>query len=136
MEQKKLTYLGPKYAIFTKWSHGFLNQKLNIGNMRVVHAAYVKRNWKYYDSLREKCPYSKFFWSVFSHIRTEYGPEKLQIRTLFTQWFTWFTQKPFCWLNFESSLVVGSTPVAVTYLCLLNITKEPGICIAMSAEIW
>ena len=29
------------------------------------------------DSLREKCPYSEFFWSVFSHIRTEYG-EKLR----------------------------------------------------------
>ena len=24
-------------------------------------------------SLREKCPYSEFFWSVFSCIRTEYG---------------------------------------------------------------
>ena len=23
--------------------------------------------------LREKCPYSEFFWSVFSHIQTEYG---------------------------------------------------------------
>ena len=23
-------------------------------------------------SLREKCPHSKFFWSVFSHVRTEY----------------------------------------------------------------
>ena len=25
-------------------------------------------------SLREKCPFWEFFWSVFSHIRTEYGP--------------------------------------------------------------
>ena len=24
-------------------------------------------------ALREKCSYSEFFWSVFSHIRTEYG---------------------------------------------------------------
>ena len=24
-------------------------------------------------TLREKCPYSKFFWSVFPRIRTEYG---------------------------------------------------------------
>ena len=33
---------------------------------------------------------SKFFWCVFSRIRTKYGPEKLRIlrtlRTLFTQW--------------------------------------------------
>ena len=33
-------------------------------------------------------PYSQFIWSVFSRIRAEYrkyGPEKLRIRTLFTQ---------------------------------------------------
>ena len=36
-------------------------------------------------TLREKCPYLEFFWSVFSHIRTQYGPEKLRIRTPFTQ---------------------------------------------------
>ena len=52
-------------------------------------------------TLREKCPYLKFFWSVFSRIRTEYGeirsisvfspnagkygPEKLRIWTLFTE---------------------------------------------------
>ena len=23
----------------------------------------------------EKCPYSEFFWSVYSRIRIEYGPE-------------------------------------------------------------
>ena len=34
--------------------------------------------------LREKCLYSELFWSAFSRIRTEYGPEKLRIRTLFT----------------------------------------------------
>ena len=32
-------------------------------------------NVTYYGkaSLREKCPYSELFWSVFSCIRTEYG---------------------------------------------------------------
>ena len=30
------------------------------------------------QSLREKCPYSEFFWSAFPHIRTEYG----QIRSI------------------------------------------------------
>ena len=34
--------------------------------------------------LSEKCPYLELFWSVFSRIRTEYGPEQLRIRTLFT----------------------------------------------------
>ena len=28
------------------------------------------------NSLREKCPYSKFFWSVFSPNAGKYGPEK------------------------------------------------------------
>ena len=36
-------------------------------------------------SLHKKSPYSEFFWSVFSRIRTEYGSEKLRTRTLFTQ---------------------------------------------------
>ena len=27
------------------------------------------------STLREKCPYAELFWSVFSRIRTEYGPE-------------------------------------------------------------
>ena len=45
---------------------------------------------------RKKCPYSELFWSVFSHIWTEYlsvfspnagkyGREKLRIRPFFTQ---------------------------------------------------
>ena len=34
----------------------------------------------------EKCPYSEFFWSIFSRIRTEYRPERFQIQILFTQW--------------------------------------------------
>ena len=33
---------------------------------------YVSLNLSFLP-LREKCPYSQFFWSVFSRIRTEYG---------------------------------------------------------------
>ena len=33
--------------------------------------------------LREKRPYSEFFWSVFLRIRIEYGPEKLRTRTFY-----------------------------------------------------
>ena len=56
------------------------------------------------NSLREKCPYSKLFWSIFSHSdwiqrdaeylfvfspNTEkYAPKKLRIRTVFTQWWS------------------------------------------------
>ena len=36
-------------------------------------------------TLREKCPYSEFFWSVFSPNAGNKGPEKLRIQTLFTQ---------------------------------------------------
>ena len=33
-------------------------------------------------------PYSEFLWSVFFRIWTEYGPDKLWIKTLFTQCYT------------------------------------------------
>ena len=36
--------------------------------------------------LREKCPYSKFIWPVFSPNAGKYDPEKLRIRRLFTQY--------------------------------------------------
>ena len=38
-----------------------------------------------YCSLRKSCPYSEFFWSVFSRIQTEHRPEKRRTRKLFTQ---------------------------------------------------
>ena len=34
-------------------------------------------------SLREKCPCSEFFLPIFSSNAEEYGPEKLQARTLY-----------------------------------------------------
>ena len=36
-------------------------------------------------SLRENCLYSEYFWAVFSPNAGKYGPEKLRIRTFFTQ---------------------------------------------------
>ena len=66
-----------------------------------------------------KCPYSAFFWSVSSRIRTEYGQysnagkyelEKLQIQTFFTQWLAsvkknkWLGKGKMC--NYCSSDVV------------------------------
>ena len=48
-------------------------------------------------ALREKYPYLEFSWSIFSSSRTEYGPKKLQIRSLFRQWlslsYSWLTEK-------------------------------------------
>ena len=40
--------------------------------------------WESGFTLREKCPYSEFFWSVFSPNAGKYGPEKLRKRPLFT----------------------------------------------------
>ena len=37
-------------------------------------------------TLREMCPYSKFFWSVFSQNVGKYEPEKLRIQAISTQW--------------------------------------------------
>ena len=41
----------------------------------------------FFQWLREKCPYSKFFWSAFSPNAGKYGPEKLRMRQLFTKWY-------------------------------------------------
>ena len=49
-----------------------INSNANISNLRRL-------------ALRKKIPYSEFCLPVFSCIRTEYGPEKLRIQTLFTQ---------------------------------------------------
>ena len=37
-------------------------------------------DFTFFIPLREKCPYSVFFWSTISRIRSEYGSEKLRIR--------------------------------------------------------
>ena len=68
--------------------------------------------------LREKCPYSEFFWSVFSRIRTEYGeilgnagkygPEKLRIRTLFT-----FTEKSDCDITFNLKIELALSVTSI-----------------------
>ena len=75
----------------SNWSH------CNVYLENVYNFAYQKwANWSFQQflgyfnrfqcvSLREKCPCLMFVWSVFTHIRTEYGPAKLRIRTLFTQ---------------------------------------------------
>ena len=42
-----------------------------------------KKKKKSKGTLRKKCLYLEFFWSVFSRIRTEYRLEMLQI---WTQW--------------------------------------------------
>ena len=98
-----------------------------------------------YLSLRKNFLYSKFFWSSFSHIWTEYGdlqsksvfspnaekygPEKLRIRTLFT----------LC-IRFVSylDLLSGFTAVALIVWCLIQeiwkISNKPLDRISCSCE--
>ena len=55
----------------TKTKLGILSKSNYLGD------AIVRRNLELIDSnwfsLREKCPNTEFFWSIFSSIRTEYG---------------------------------------------------------------
>ena len=61
-----------------------------------------------------------FFWSVFSCIWTEYLPEKLRIRTLFSQ----------CWLIFTLALLMKAT---LTNYNLGNVSCETH---NMELNIW
>ena len=37
-------------------------------------------DWQRRNLLREKCPHSDLFWSVFSHIRSKFGPYSVRMR--------------------------------------------------------
>ena len=45
---------------------------MNLFNRSTVQAKYQHHEEKLCQKIREKCPYSAFFWSVFSRIQTEY----------------------------------------------------------------
>ena len=62
--------------------NGTLFLQINYGDLRYhwIHNSYqwqkkatARKKHTSKESLREKCPYSELFWSVFSRIRTEYG---------------------------------------------------------------
>ena len=67
------------------------------------------RNYWISDALREKCLYSEYL-SVFSPNAGKYGLEKLEIQTLFMQWWTvktisWFTIECFYKPREEASIL-------------------------------
>ena len=72
------------FDICTRWA--FLT-RCRIEIKRILHLFTIgKISWCLVKtSMREKCPYSEFFWSVFSLTAGKYGPEKLRIWTLITQ---------------------------------------------------
>ena len=65
----------------TNLPHQCLNIFTNIYDMDIAVFGLL---WMWLP-LREKCSYSELFWSSFSRIWTECGPESLRIRTLFVQ---------------------------------------------------
>ena len=87
------------FVTFSSWNFLFKNHEIFFCEFRDIISyctlctvifsihQYDLLSWKLIIklSLREKCPYSEFYWHLFSRIRTEYGPEKLQIQTFFTQ---------------------------------------------------
>ena len=56
-----------------------------IGNLRVVLTLTLQPDLSQTSSLREKCPNTDIFLSIFSRIRTENGPKKIRIWTISTQ---------------------------------------------------
>ena len=55
-----------KYNVIMDIWHNFVSLNMSIRLFEVIEIS-IRR------SLRKKCPYSEFFWSLFSHIRTDYG---------------------------------------------------------------
>ena len=55
-----------------------------IGNLRVVLTLTLQPDLSQTSSLREKCPNTDIFLSIFSRIRTENGPKKIRIWTIST----------------------------------------------------
>ena len=61
--------------------HRYQNDQTHFKSLSVFAAWFRRFAWPFWTlcikvlivTLREKCPYSEFFWSVFSHICTEYG---------------------------------------------------------------
>ena len=73
-------------------------------------------------SLHEKCPYSEFFWSVFSLNAVKYGPEKLPIRTLFSQCL-WLIS---ChWSLSILRICRYSVRMIIQFWCFQGLWKEP-----------
>ena len=51
---------------------GLITKVLIRSFWKIMHISLRKLSWRT-PALREKCPYSKFFWSLFFCMRTEYG---------------------------------------------------------------
>ena len=66
------------------WLYRFIS--VSFQDCEPSKGAICKSNWKWrwYIKLREKCPYSEFFWSSFSLIKTEYG--EIRSISLYSVW--------------------------------------------------
>ena len=81
----------------------------------------------YDQTLREKCPYSVFLWSVFPHIRTD--SEKLRMRPLFAQWYwraSWDLRHEN--VNDISQKSIPDFSKTISYFKLITISAHLHIC--------
>ena len=66
------------YSTGSIFAHTSRNSFINWGIVQLRTGIYLLSDFRlyfvhYFLTLRDKCPYSELFWSVFSCIRTEYG---------------------------------------------------------------
>ena len=71
----------------------------------------------YFFTLREKCPYWEFFWSVFCHIRTEYG----EIRTI-SPYLVWMREN-----TDQKNSEYWHFSGCVNYDVVVNVWNEQGL---------
>ena len=101
----------------------------------ITNEATLKLRWK--KALREKCPYLELFWSSFFRIWTQYeevrlifspntrkyGPEKLWIRSPFTQWSVAYKKSVYIcyWIATPRSCIRHVNPLTNNYLIILKL---------------
>ena len=83
-----------------------------------------KRNYNSFEThtVCERCPYSEFFWPVFSHIRTEYG-EILRISLYSVRMWENTDQKKFEYGHFSRSAINQFLTTGLFLYLLENIRK-------------
>ena len=101
------------------------------------------------ETLREKYPHSEFFWpvhldwiqrdtmylSVFSPNTGKYGPEKLWIRALFTQWNMPMNTVKFCRPISVSILYIKSTVSFFRVSNVISNSVEPALSLFLTIVI-
>ena len=83
-----MAFIEANKTIFLEWCGPAFNAAALSAFYKICYIILGNIEIKESSSLREKCPYLGFSWSVFSRIwlnAGKCGPEKFRIRTLFTK---------------------------------------------------